>query len=121
MTNNDARGHFLDCGLSYADIGIGELLLLQTFLFMELEKSSQQTSGMTLNYHKTKFNVDKEKGLIVAFFFVDGSYYKQRECISFNRDGFIGFAGWADSNNVAPIHRAFVEWCDEIKSRKLSG
>jgi hypothetical protein len=121
MKNNDARGHFLDCGLSYKDIGVGELLLLQTFLYMELEKSREQTSGMVLNYKKTRLNVDKETGLINAFFVVDGEYYAHRECISFNRDGFIGFAGWADSNNVAPIHRAFCDWCDEVKSRKLRG
>ena len=45
-------------------------------------------------------------------------YYTRRECISFNKDGFIGFAGWADDGNSNPIRRAFLEWCDILKQEK---
>lgn len=37
-------------------------------------------------------------------------YFKNRELVSFNRDGFIGFAGWSDSKNVKPIHDSIIEW-----------
>jgi len=41
-------------------------------------------------------------------------HFRDREAISFNRDGFIGFAGWADSSNVKPFISAFIKWCDKI-------
>jgi len=37
-------------------------------------------------------------------------YFDDRECISFNPDGFIGFAGWASDGNVQPILEGFIEW-----------
>lgn len=39
--------------------------------------------------------------------------WERREAVSFNRDGFIGVAGWADKNNVKPILDALVEWSIE--------
>ena len=38
-------------------------------------------------------------------------YFSDREAVTFNPDGFIGFAGWASAENVAPILDAFHEWC----------
>jgi hypothetical protein len=42
------------------------------------------------------------------FLFVAGPYFDKRECISFNADGFIGFAGWASSENSEPIIKGFL-------------
>lgn len=36
--------------------------------------------------------------------------FERREAVSFNSDGFIGIAGWADNNNVQPLLSALVEW-----------
>ena len=47
-----------------------------------------------------------------AYLRVNGSYFTDREAISFNRDGFIGFAGWASDKNVKPFINAFMEWVD---------
>lgn len=41
---------------------------------------------------------------------VDGSYFEDREGITFNRDGFIGFAGWACDENAEPFILAFIDW-----------
>ena len=38
--------------------------------------------------------------------------WDNRECVSFNDDGFIGIAGWADDNNVKPIISALIEWAE---------
>lgn len=40
-----------------------------------------------------------------------------RECVSFNSDGFIGFAGWADTKNGAPIIEAVEEWAEGLVSK----
>lgn len=47
-----------------------------------------------------------------AYLFVNGGYFTQREAISFNADGFIGFAGWAADENLKPFLDAFYEWVD---------
>ena len=44
---------------------------------------------------------------------VSGFYFSGREAISFNEDGFIGIAGWADDTNVQPFLRAFHKWVCE--------
>jgi hypothetical protein len=49
-----------------------------------------------------------------CYFLLNSHYFTQREAISFNSDGFIGFAGWADSGNKSPLMSAFVEWVDTI-------
>ena len=50
---------------------------------------------------------------------VDGEYFKNREGITFNRDGFIGFAGWACDDNVQPFIRAFIEWIQWMKDMDI--
>ena len=37
-------------------------------------------------------------------------YFDDREAVTFNRDGFVGFAGWADDGNVQPVLRGFMDW-----------
>jgi hypothetical protein len=39
-------------------------------------------------------------------------YFDSREVVTFNADGFIGFAGWADDTNVQPILKGFLAWLD---------
>lgn len=39
--------------------------------------------------------------------------WENREAVSFNSDGFIGFAGWADNRNIRPILDAVVEWAEK--------
>ncbi|MCB7160071.1 hypothetical protein LI071_05210 [Bacillus subtilis] len=53
---------------------------------------------------------------------INSHYFTQREAISFNPDGIIGFAGWADSDNTKPIIDAFIEWVDYLgeQLRKIS-
>ena len=41
-------------------------------------------------------------------------YFSNREAVSFNNDGFVGFAGWADEKNVQPILRGFIRWVSEV-------
>ncbi|PLP86826.1 hypothetical protein CYD26_22640 [Pseudomonas sp. FFUP_PS_473] len=42
------------------------------------------------------------------------SYFDDREAITFNPDGFIGFAGWASDGNVQPILQGFAAWVKEM-------
>lgn len=110
------RERFKERGLSYKKIDKTAI----NFLYIYLNKTLEGT-GMSVNYSKGmdkrgKFNED---GSIIEFYItVDGEYYTDRECISFNRDGFIGFCGWASSRNEAPIIEAFEMWCNYLCNRK---
>lgn len=40
--------------------------------------------------------------------------WDNREAISFNRDGFIGFCGWASTTNTAPVLNAVKNWLNKL-------
>jgi len=42
--------------------------------------------------------------------------WDEREAVSFNRDGFIGFAGWADKKNIKPILQGVGDWLDGLSA-----
>lgn len=46
-------------------------------------------------------------------------YFTKREAVGFNRDGFIGFARWADDKNVQPILEAFCGWVADLELKAL--
>ena len=120
-TNDEAREKFRALGLSYADISMGDIWMLAALLDKEISRSndSGETSVCTMRVSKkikTKFRGDGR--FAAGYLFMDSHYFRGRECVSFNPDGFIGFAGWADSWNLNPIKRAFLKWCDYMVKQK---
>ena len=120
-SNDKVREYFKNCGLSYDDITEGDILTLVMMLNKEIKKSNKsgETSVNTMHLSK-KINIKKKTNgsIICCFLYMNSHYFEQRECISFNRDGFIGFAGWADTGNLNPIKRAFLKWCDYMKEEE---
>lgn len=117
-TNNEAREYFRSCGLSYDDVTEGDILTLVMLLNREIKKSNKsgETSMGTLTLSKKiEFVNSSKRTMKRCFLYVNSHYFTQRECISFNEDGFIGFCGWADQGNTNPILRAFLSWCDVLK------
>lgn len=45
---------------------------------------------------------------------VKAYYFKDRQGVTFEDDGFVGIAGWADDTNVQPILRALIAWAEEV-------
>ena len=120
-SNEDCRKRFADYGLTYRDITDGDILVLAMLLNREIKKSNKtgETSVNTTRLSEKKIIKHRPNGSITeAYLFMNSHYYTQRECISFNKDGFIGFAGWADDGNSNPLRRAFLEWCEIIKKQK---
>lgn len=119
-TTNDARQYFVDKGLTYDSITEGDIAVLVILLGKEIKKSndSGETSVNTIHMSK-KIDIKKKSNgsIISCFTYVNSHYFEQRECISFNRDGYIGFAGWADQGNTNPILRAFLKWCDMLSNK----
>jgi len=121
LTREDARRYFTDCGLTYDDITEGDILLLVMLLNKEIKKANKlgETSVSTIHLSKKMVFVNSPRHTCKrCFLYLNSHYFTQRECISFNEDGFIGFCGWADLKNTAPILRAFIKWCYVLKEQK---
>lgn len=119
-TTQEARDYFSKCGLTYDDITEGDILALVMLLNKEIKKSNQDLeTSVTMTLSKRVDFVNSPKHTCKrCFLYMNSHYFTQRECISFNQDGFIGFAGWADTGNTNPILRAFLKWCDVLKEQK---
>lgn len=115
FTRDEARELFSCCRLSYDDVSENDVYMLESFVGCELSQFNELNELQMHVSHKKnapKINVRDEPGNPIesAFLHVDSDYFRGREAISFNSDGFIGFAGWADDGNVQPFLRAFVDW-----------
>lgn len=115
MTNEEARAYFSDKYLTYADITSGDICVLVMILNKNIKlackRSEMSVSSMRIS-EKIKSKYTSNGKLIECYLYMNSHYFTRRECISFNKDGFIGFAGWAGTRNTKPIISAFIEWCD---------
>lgn len=107
LTRNAARAAFHDAGLTYAILTPDNLRDLRRCIDQKL-----RASGLI----KNTFRMRKTKELRCRSF-----YFDDREAVTFNRDGFIGFAGWAGNENVQPILEGFIEWTCSIASGLKGG
>ena len=126
LTRDCTRKCFSDMELSYKKIEAIDIRLLCNMVESELidyymsDNHYAKISNYKINNLKKKdIKISVKDGLIYAYLKMSGSNFEERECISFNKDGFIGFAGWADDTNVQPILRAFIKWCAKLKKKQL--
>ncbi len=122
-SNEEARAYFKDKSLTYADIFEGDILVLVMMLNQEIKKSNKNEETSTTTMHlSSKIDIKKKTNgsIITCFLYMNSHYFTRREAISFNRDGFIGFAGWADQGNTNPLLRAFLKWCDYLTESKVN-
>ena len=121
-TRDFARDYFKSYGLTYGDIVEGDIAVLVMLLDQEIKLSNKinetSTGTMTLS-RKIDFIDNSNDTMAECYLYVNDRYYENRECISFNADGFIGFCGWADPGNTNPILRAFLQWCDFLSKSNL--
>lgn len=114
-TTEELREYFKDNELNYNMLHSDIMFQLKRTIEKKLTEFNESTTNkmvMKLSPIKSKdYEFDMEKGGLKYFDFkVDGDYFKEREAISFNKDGFIAFAGWSDSTNIQPFKDAFKEW-----------
>lgn len=116
---NLARRRFNEF-FSYEDILPCDITALEGYISIELAAcrslGKKVVPELSISrYRKTRpiIRIGETGGIREAYLFCDASYFKGREAISFNADGFIGFCGWADSNNSIPFVAAFCRWLDE--------
>jgi len=115
-----ARGEFGAAGLSYADLDLVALRLLRRLINLEMIRSGLMKSSYRCYRGVVFQNAGTDR--FFAGIRCSAFYFDRREAVSFNRDGFIGFAGWSDDTNVQPILRGFVAWVGEMKKvREVAG
>ena len=110
MTRDEARAYFTTSGLTYSIISKGTMARLKIILDREMS-SSGLISGSFITDRVPEIRRPKTK--VSAHLRCKSNYFKGRQAITFEPDGFIGFAGWADDENVQPILRGFCAWVDE--------
>lgn len=120
MTNQEARDYFKNCNLSYNDITINDLYYLISILNKEMFNDSIL---LMMNEPKIKGKdkniIFKNNKLIFAALKCKGDYFESREAITFNKNGFIGFCGWADDKRANIFISGFIEWCNYLMLKKL--
>lgn len=104
---DDARQAFKDAGLTLNDLSLSSLQLLRNAI-NEKMRAGGYVRG-TLRCKQRPFRKPSGTG-IYAGIRCKSYYFDDREAVSFNPDGFVGFAGWADDENVQPILAGFMEW-----------
>lgn len=115
MDRVQARAIFKEVGLTYDMLTPANVQRLRAHINEQM-KSDGLIQG-TLRCHQRGVRKNTPNGLYVTIR-CKAYYFDDREAVSFNPDGFIGFAGWASENNVQPILVGFVNWVEEMKLKK---
>lgn len=104
----DARGAWDDAGLSYAALTPANLRRLIRCIDADMKKSGLVRGTLRM---RRLLNIRRFDGFLTqAQLRCKGFYFDDQEAISFGGDGFIGFAGWADDENVQPVLTGFIRW-----------
>lgn len=107
LTRNDARERWQKSGLKFTSLTAANLRDLRG----KVNKAMIASGAFSGTYRvHQRFKIRDTHAALCCHAY----YFDQREAITFNQDGFVGFAGWADDNNIQPILSAFCEWLDEM-------
>jgi len=104
------REKFKEHGFCYETLDEEHIQMLRIFISKEIKTFDSDLRLNLSSQRKKDIKVLKRSGLQYAFIQVDGHYFSRREAITFNSDGFIGFAGWACDYNITPFVSAFDKW-----------
>lgn len=104
-----ARATWAASGLTYAILTPKYLARLRRLVDLELRESGL-ISG---SFRAGRVRLSASGG-DVADLRCRAYYFSDRQAVTFERNGFIGFAGWADAENIQPIVRAFEKWVAEM-------
>ena len=95
-TTQEARDYFQAKGLTYNDIKEGDILALVLLLNREIKKAIKNDEMSTHSMHLSKrLDIKKRSNgaITECYLYINSHYFTQRECISFNKNGFIPWIG----------------------------
>lgn len=111
MTRNDARALFASSGLTYE--ALSEANLRKLIGHIDAAMKASGLMGGTYRMRRA-CAVKAQAGKPWAALRCKSDYFKDREAVTFNPDGFVGFAGWADNKNIMPVLDGFSRWVHEL-------
>lgn len=111
MTRDEARKAFSDAGLTYAVISRESIQRLRKLINQRM-KDSGCFKGSYRCWQRGMIRLTQWG--VYAEIKCRSENWESREAVSFNTDGFIGFAGWADNKNIQPVILGFMDWLKEI-------
>lgn len=102
--NDEARDLIASKGITSDNVTSEQLGLLHAELVSSLNSSGFYDGTYTMNPigNNEKYMTCRCKE------------WDSREAVSFNSDGFIGFAGWASTANAKPILDAVKNWLNKV-------
>ncbi|KXF91559.1 hypothetical protein [Phaeobacter inhibens] len=110
MTRDEARARWAASGLTYEVLTTENIKGLRDRLSAALKPSGLIKGYRANPTPKLKVSAGRPWVQITCAAY----YFSRREAVTFNPDGFVGFAGWADDHNVQPILTAFCSWVDDL-------
>lgn len=118
---NEARKFFLNSGCSYNNI-FDHKEIIKEEIQKELDKH-YANGGLKMSINRKDAHRFKTgtRNIECYFIFVDGPYFKKREAVSCNPEGFVGFAGWASDDNAKPFVNGFCNALARIKTGNAEG
>lgn len=114
MTRTEARGLWATSGLTYVDLTPTAMQSLRNCI-----NAAMATSGLIDGTYRCHQRVTSMR-------MSDGSprwveircrsrYFTGRQAVTFEENGFVGFAGWADDSNIQPVLAGFARWLETMQ------
>lgn len=108
-SRDEMRAAWAASGLRFSDLKKTDLESLRTEIDAAMEKSGVIHGTLrTSKIHGGGCGGGQRFAAIRC----KADYFDDREAVTFNSDGFVGFAGWADDKNVQPILDGFSSWLE---------
>lgn len=118
MTSRDrARQRFIDAGLTYDILTPYYLQCLIDCVnpYLDVLNAEDGENSSNLYADGWTFFKDDKKAIVGAEVYLNSNYFKKRECVTFNVDGFIGMAGECDKRRTEAIVHGFNDWVRRMK------
>lgn len=109
LSRDQARAVWSGRGLTNSDLTAENLRLLQGMI-----NQAMMDSGLLQGSYRAsqRFSLGIDAEIPWADLRCRSYYLEGRQAVTFERNGFVGFAGWADEYHVQPILIAFGKWVD---------
>lgn len=111
LTRDQARALFSKAGLTYAAVTGQSIQRLRALVNARMTASGLIEDTYRCMQRGKVFQLNGK--FHYATLRCRSHYFEDREVVTFNPDGFIGFAGWAADDNVQPILAGFSDWVSE--------
>ncbi|MGZ8181423.1 MAG: hypothetical protein ACXWT1_05660 [Methylobacter sp.] len=103
-TRDKARELIAAAGITTANVTEEQLAALQEHINARMVESGNYRGSYRMNDEVSPYMTCRT------------DQWDAREAVSFNRDGFIGLAGWADNDNIKPILLGIGDWLGNYRA-----